>query len=236
MILQGKGGVGKSLISSLLAQYLDAKGTPARCIDTDPINATLSGFKGLNVQKLEIMKDDEIKTRNFDALIEIIRESKTPVIIDNGASSFIPLAHYLITNEISALLKKIGYELIIHTVIVGGQAFTDTCSGFAELITQFPTDTRFVVWLNPYWGPVEHAGRGFEQIKVYEENKSRLIGIIKLPTLKEETFGQDMANVLNARNTLQEALDSGTLPIVTLQRLQIIQRDIFQALDIAGVA
>ena len=34
--LQGKGGVGKSLIASILAQYLLKRGKPVRCVDTDP--------------------------------------------------------------------------------------------------------------------------------------------------------------------------------------------------------
>ena len=41
--LQGKGGVGKSLVASLLAQYFrDRKGMSVRCIDADPVNQTLA--------------------------------------------------------------------------------------------------------------------------------------------------------------------------------------------------
>ena len=47
MILQGKGGVGKSFISSTLAQHRIAKGKNPLCIDTDPVNATFFGFKKL---------------------------------------------------------------------------------------------------------------------------------------------------------------------------------------------
>ena len=36
LTLQGKGGVGKSLIAAILAQYLKGKGREVRCIDTDP--------------------------------------------------------------------------------------------------------------------------------------------------------------------------------------------------------
>ena len=43
--LQGKGGVGKSLVASLLAQHHLESGTPVVCIDTDPVNATLSGYR-----------------------------------------------------------------------------------------------------------------------------------------------------------------------------------------------
>ena len=60
MILQGKGGVGKSFISSTLAQHKVAKGGNPLCIDTDPVNATFYGFKKLNVKQINVMNNDEI--------------------------------------------------------------------------------------------------------------------------------------------------------------------------------
>jgi len=35
--LQGKGGVGKSLVASILAQYFNSRGKRIQCIDTDPV-------------------------------------------------------------------------------------------------------------------------------------------------------------------------------------------------------
>jgi adenylylsulfate kinase-like enzyme len=45
--LQGKGGVGKSLVASILALYLNRKALAVRCIDSDPVNKTLSQYKGV---------------------------------------------------------------------------------------------------------------------------------------------------------------------------------------------
>ena len=72
MILQGKGGVGKSLISAILAQHKAHKNQTPLCIDTDPVNATFHGFRSLNVRRLEIMDGDEINSRNFDQLVELL--------------------------------------------------------------------------------------------------------------------------------------------------------------------
>jgi CO dehydrogenase nickel-insertion accessory protein CooC1 len=47
MVLQGKGGVGKSFIAAMLAQYKARKGQIPLCIDTDPVNATFHGYKAL---------------------------------------------------------------------------------------------------------------------------------------------------------------------------------------------
>jgi adenylylsulfate kinase-like enzyme len=38
LVLQGKGGVGKSVVASWLAEFLIQRGGPVRCIDGDPVN------------------------------------------------------------------------------------------------------------------------------------------------------------------------------------------------------
>ena len=76
-VLQGKGGVGKSMSAAILAQYIGERGgEPSTNIDTDPVNATFQGYKALNVKRLQIMEADEINPRRFDTLIEMIAAAK----------------------------------------------------------------------------------------------------------------------------------------------------------------
>jgi anion-transporting ArsA/GET3 family ATPase len=236
IILQGKGGVGKSFIAAMIAQYKLSKGQKPICVDTDPVNATFCGYKKLNVKKLEILEGDEINSRHFDTLIEMIATSgDEDIIIDNGASSFVPLSHYLITNDVPELLRSMGHEIIIHTVITGGQALLDTVAGFANLVEQYPIEEKFIVLLNPYWGAIEDAGKGFEQLKIYITNKARVSAIIHIPDLKEETFGRDLSEMLQAKQTFEEAIDAVTNTIMMRQRLKIIQKQIFGQMDIAAI-
>lgn len=235
MVLQGKGGVGKSMIVALLAQYKASIGQSPLCIDTDPVNATFEGYKALNVRRLHIMDGEEINTRNFDALVEMIASAEGDVIIDNGASSFVPLSYYLISNEVPTLLQDMGHEFVVHTVVTGGQALLDTVSGFSQLTDQFPSQCLFVVWLNPYWGPIEHEGKSFEQLKAYTANKGRVSAIIQIPALKEETYGRDFAEMLQGRRTFDEALADSALTIMTRQRLKIVQKQLFARLQDAPV-
>ena len=234
IILQGKGGVGKSVIAATIAQYKASQGQTPLCIDTDPVNATFDGYKALKVKRLNIMDGDEINTRNFDALIEMISTSKSDVVIDNGASSFVPLSHYLISNQVPALLQEMGHELVVHTVVTGGQALLDTVNGFAQLIGQFPDTCLFVVWLNPYWGTIEYEGKDFEHMKAYTTNRARISAIIKIPPLKEETYGRDFSEMLQARKTFDEALADSSLTIMTRQRLKIVKTNLWAQLDNAS--
>lgn len=235
LVLQGKGGVGKSVIAALIAQYKAEKGQTPLCIDTDPVNATFEGYQSLNVKRLNILEEDEINTRNFDALVELIATSENDVIVDNGASSFVPLTHYLISNEVPALLQEMGHEMVVHTVIAGSQSLLDTVNGFSQLANQFPAESLFVVWLNPYWGPIELQGKKFEQMKAYVNNKDRVSAIIDMPKLKDETYGRDFADMLENRKTFTEALADEKITIMTRQRLKIVRGQIFGLLDNAAV-
>jgi hypothetical protein len=235
IILQGKGGVGKSFIAATLAQYKESKGQKPLCIDTDPINATFAGYKALDVKRLQIMEGDEINSRNFDTLVELVAKSKNDVVIDNGASSFVPLTHYLISNQVPDLLAGMGHEVVVHTVVTGGQALIDTMNGFSQLVSQFPEEALFVVWLNPYWGEIEHEGKSFEQSKAYLANKARVSAIVQIPSLKKETYGRDLSDMLQERLTFDEALAMESLTIMTRQRLKIVKGQIFGQLDNATI-
>jgi ATP-dependent Clp protease ATP-binding subunit ClpA len=38
LILQGKGGIGKTVVATWLAEFLMGRGQPVCCIDGDPVN------------------------------------------------------------------------------------------------------------------------------------------------------------------------------------------------------
>ena len=72
-----------------------------------------------------------------------------------------------------------GCELVIHTVVTGGQALEETIAGFSQLAGQFTEQVSFVVWLNPYFGPVERERTGFEQFEGIQRSKGSNFGDCK---------------------------------------------------------
>lgn len=234
MVLQGKGGVGKSMIAATLAQYKVDRGATLLCVDTDPVNSTFEGYKALKVRRLDIMEGDEINPRAFDILVEMIATTDGDVVIDNGASSFVPLSSYLIAHRVPAMLQDMGHDVVVHTVVTGGQAFKDTLMGLTQLAAQFPAECTFVVWLNPYWGPIEREGKEFERMKAYTDNKARVSAIVQIPTMKTETYGHDFSEMLRKRLTFAEALADPLLTIMARQRLKIVRGQLYEQLD--GVA
>jgi hypothetical protein len=59
--------------------------------------------------------------------------------------------------------------------------------------------------------------------------------IVTIPTLKEETFGRDLSEMLQDRLTFDEALSMESRTIMTRQRLKIVKGQLFGQLDSAAV-
>src|SRR5437016_2702083 len=70
LILQGKGGVGKSFVSSILAQYFRDKAKTVQCFDADPVNATLAQYTELNAEHVNVLKRGTINEKEFDRVVE----------------------------------------------------------------------------------------------------------------------------------------------------------------------
>ena len=229
--LQGKGGVGKSLVASLLAQYFrHRKGMAVRCIDTDPVNQTLSQYKELAAERLELLREGSVDQRAFDGLMESLLTEPGTFIVDNGASTFIPLWNYMLENNAMGLLKENGRHVYVHCVITGGQALADTLSGFARL-AQTSEGRNIVLWVNEYFGRVERDGRALHELPVYIEHAGKVFGSVVIPRRNQDTFGRDVEDVLLRKLTLQEAIESPGFPIMVRQRLKVVQRELFDQLD-----
>jgi hypothetical protein len=230
-ILQGKGGVGKSLVAALLCQYLKQHGLPLSAVDTDPVNATFTGYKELEVKRLNIMEGDDIDQRRFDKLMEIIfqQPENGHVVIDNGASSFVPLCSYLKENDALNLLRNEGHQILLHTIFTGGQAIGDTAAGIDVLATSFP-DTPLVIWLNRYFGDVVTDGKKFEEFNIYRDHHSQFHAVIEIPHRKQSTFGKDLEELYAKRCTFETAINS-CLPIMTRQRLKTFWNDACAVID-----
>ncbi|AWK88635.1 conjugal transfer protein TraL [Azospirillum thermophilum] len=227
MTLQGKGGVGKSMVSSFLAQYLSSTGRPVTCIDTDPVNDTLSGYAALNARRLDLLQGNQINTRRFDEMMELLMSSDTSVVVDNGAASFLPLTSYMLENGVADLLAASGRQLVVHTVVTGGQAIMDTLTGFDQLARQLPDTAQMVVWLNEYFGDISAEGKSFEAMKAYQANRHRVKGLVRIKRYTSETFGKDMEMMLDRKFTFDEAVSSPDFGLMAKQRLTMMKRDIF---------
>jgi len=230
--LQGKGGVGKSLVASVLAQYFRENGRDVRCVDTDPVNGTLTQYIALGADRMSLRDEhNHIDQRSFDTLMErFLTEDGATFVVDNGASTFLPLWHYLLENNALDYLRQQDRRVYVHTVITGGQALIDTLNGFNEL-AQTTQERNIVVWVNEYFGRVEADGKKFSEMAAYRENAEKVCGAVLFIKRNQDTFGRDVEDMISAKLTFQEAISTARLPIMAKQRLKLVQRDLFDQLD-----
>jgi hypothetical protein len=231
LVLQGKGGVGKSLVASILAQYFRRRnGRPVHCVDTDPVNRTLAQYQALGAEPLDLLHDGVVDQRAFDGLMERLLTEDGTFVVDSGAATFIPLWSYILENQVASVLRDAGRVLTVHCVVTGGQALLDTLNGFAQL-AETASERSIVLWVNEYFGRVEHDGRVLSELPVYEDNAARLLGSVAIPKRNRDTFGRDLEDLLRQKLTFREGLDSTAFPLMARQRLRVMERELFEQLD-----
>ncbi len=238
LVIQGKGGVGKSLLAFYLAQYIKEKTGKCLVFDTDPLNPTLSRTTSLDATILRILAEDNItilKTA-FDQMIEACVSMDSDAVIDIGTSSFISMLEYCDLNGIYELWQEMGHSCILHSIITG-KDFAETCRLFGVVMekTGRLDSISSIVWLNPYAGPVEMDGRGFERASVYRENESHIRAVLPMPAFTSDMFKPDFLAMMNSNRTFDEMLADSNVPIMTRQRIRMMKREVFDVMDRAGI-
>lgn len=229
IVLQGKGGVGKSFLSSMLAQYfLDFKKIKLNCADTDPVNNSFASIKRLGAAPIEILRDGAIIQSKFDSIFEtVINENKTTFVIDNGASTFVPMMKYIRDNDVISLFDSLNRPIFIHTVIVGGQSQIDTLQGLMSLyeLLNKANNVKLVIWLNEFQGVVEIPK---DYIKLVGDKTQAFINI---KNRSSDAFNDDLEKMTKARLTVEEVMKSAEFGLMSKNRLKKVFSDVYEQLE-----
>ncbi len=232
-VAQGKGGVGKSFIAALLAQYLihHYGAADVHCFDTDPVNPTFSRMKELKPAVVNILtKHNNIDTREFDELVEALVATDGIGVIDNGAATFIPLMSYMNEGGIVDLLRDNSVRVVMHVPLNGGQALDDCIAGLVQTLAS--SDAEVVVWLNDFKGEIQEGSKPFTGFKVYQSNKDRIIGVVHIPNRAPDTFGKDIAVMTENNLTFNQAAERADLfKLAARSRLNRVKNEIYAQLE-----
>lgn len=237
-ILQGKGGVGKTTVSTFITQYLkDHLKQDYLAIDTDQVNASFAKFKALNVETINVMQDNIITDTGWENLTyKLINTDKSNIIIDNGASSFVPLLNYAYENNIFDVLTADENDYIgnvfIHIVIAGGEGLSHTLAGLNMICEKFNQDkVQIVVWINNFLGKVETEERKITDYTEYKNNESKILGVVRIPTYKGDLFKVDLSNMLTNHKTFEEMKNDTSVFIMSRSRYVRMQKEMFEELN-----
>lgn len=234
-VLQGKGGVGKSFASSILAQYfIDYKKKNNVVVaDTDPVNTTTAKIKRLNADIIKIIENNNVVQSRFDSMFESILEGgDLDFVIDNGASTFLPLLQYFHDNQVMEMFNEIKQDVYIHTIIVGGQAQADTIEGFESLVNLVKgSKAKIIVWINEFQGEPILSGKHIYETNFFELNKDVVAGAVLIKDRKSDAFDTDVKKLTSNSMTLIEALDSDDFGLMAKSRLKRVFNDVYTQLD-----
>jgi len=230
-ILQGKGGIGNSVVASWLAEFLIERGQPVRCIDGDPVNRSLSQHKAFPVEKLDLVNQDGVLQRTrYDAIVERFASDNAVFVVDNGATVFLPLWTYIVETDMFSVLRQAGRQVYVHVPISGGEMLNDTLLGFKTLAESAP-ERNLVLWVNEYFGQVARDGKTFNQMQVYLDNQDKVLTSVGIPRRSADTYGETVRTMREKKLTFAEAIASPEFMLVQKSRLHIVRRELFEQLE-----
>lgn len=200
--LCGKGGVGKTLVASLIAQYLSSKEKPMAFITAHSI--------GIG--------------ENYDPIFNRIIEEDKNFVVDPSSISALQLRQYVIDCDLVNLLPQFGKRAVMHAVISDDSR---THINLASLIKEMPESAPIIIWLNEFCGRIE----GFEETEIYLNNRERIHGIIRIENRSPCVPNPDLTKMLSANLTFDEAEASPLFGIMEKSRLTQIKKNIYRQLE-----
>lgn len=230
-VMQSKGGAGKSVCSSILAQYLnDRTEGNLSLIDTDPSNKTLGSYESLNVTMVDVIGKNKIVDQSkFDGFINDFVESNNTMVVDTGSGDFLAINNYIHDNGIPEIFVDMGKQLIIHCPINYGQASFETIKCLTKLIENYPT-VPIIVWENEYFGRAE---KELTETKLIKSHKN-IIGVVKIAKKNSDTDEQDFSRMLENAMTFKDVKDTSDKSLfgfIEKTRIDRIRKEIYAQLD-----
>ncbi len=172
-----KGGVGKSVVARLLAQYWIDQGVPWQGFDTDRSHGALLRYYADYAESL-----DPADVTQLDRLVEIALESERRVLVDLAAQTDGLVYAWIEGGGVIDLAAEVGLELRFWHVMDDGK---DSVDLLMRLLDHYNDNASFVIVLN--------HGRGsdfsmFHESAAAERVRRGEIPVIELRGLHRQTM------------------------------------------------
>lgn len=213
-----KGGVGKSVLARLLAQYHIDKGLPFNAFDSDRSHGALLRFYG-DFSRPLVLED----FASADQLMEAALETDRDILVDLAAQTSQPLHRWIEQNDLLAMALEMQIPVVFWHVLDDG---ADGIALLDALFDRYGSAAAYVV--------VKNYGRG-KDFSAYEAStaQARAMGLgavaFDLPDLHAAT----MRKIDHASTSLWAAAQSGMsgLGLMDRQRVRVWSNRIYQQFD-----
>lgn len=236
--LGDKGGIGKSFIAALMAQYItdNVEGAKLICLDMDMKNATFSRYETLGAELIDVRTDGDIDRSKFDLLINriVTADEDATIIADVGGNVYVPMTDYMRVNEVYEMIMNQDTEIILHVPIVGGGDLFPTLQTLDEIMGDTPDDVMVAVWINQKNGKVEYQGKMFEESDRYLDYRKRIVSVTYIPFWRPD-MQINVAAMLEDSITFDQAVRMDTFDLMSKQRLTMAKRYLYASIQKSGV-
>jgi hypothetical protein len=216
-----KGGVGKSLMSRVLAQHFIDKETPFTAYDTDKSHGALLRFYS-DYSSLVVLDRYEA----LDRLVEAVAQSRQPAVVDLAAQSYSILAGWIDDSGVLEVVHDMGISLTYWHVMDAGR---DSVDLLQKLLDQFGSRLPLVVVLN------EVRGTEFDILKESGQlARAESLGasVIRLHKLSDTTMQKiDQFNTSFWAASQSTAGSSAGLALFERQRVKVWLNKAYQQLE-----
>ncbi len=233
-VMSSKGGIGKSLVAALLAQYLRENDSSVVCANTDPKMKTFSKFKSLKVADVEIFENGKIQQSKFDPLFEHMHQNTFNYVVDTGGSTFIDLTKYFEDNNVLKDLNDAGKNVFIHCPIVGGATALDSIDGFQDVLKIKDKCFKIIVWENEYTDLVKSEGNFIVESDLFVDaiKSGKVSGVVKIKYRKDsDTFMEDVLKMTAQFMTFDDVSKSTDFKMMSKKRINTVKEDLYTELD-----
>lgn len=200
IVVSGKGGVGKTLLSLAIADLYDLAGLPLDIVQLDD-QQRLSRSLGRNVTSIDIAilkkarKDPSALTRAFEPmfrLVEAMRFSGRSLLVDVGATQQHALYDYALLTELSTDLVEFGITgRVMVPAVIDPESLRQAGQQLRRTADVFPALERVVV-LNERDGLFDSLPLESQASEIYTREIVAQFGqvaAIKMPRIEADSWG-----------------------------------------------
>jgi hypothetical protein len=220
-----KGGVGKSLVARIVAQYLIDKELPFLGFDTDRSHGALMRFYAGYASPVLV--------DNYEALDTIVEaavdEPERRILVDLAAQTHDPLVRWMDDAGVINLADELGLGLHYWHVMDSGK---DSVDLLKRLLDRFGTGLRYVLVRNQVRGNdfsvLEQSG---------EQTRALALGakVVSIKRLHEGVINKIDSGSSSFWKAKSSDRDEGGLGLMDRQRVKMWLRDAYREMDEVGI-
>lgn len=221
-----KGGVGKSLVARVLAQYFIDSNIPFLGFDTDRSHGALMRFYSGYASPVVVDRAEA-----FDAIIEAaVTQPDRRVLVDLAAQTHEPLSKWMDEGGVFDLAAEGGFTIYYWHVMDAGK---DSVDLLAKLLDRFGDRVRYILVLNQLRGDDFSIFKKSAVETQAQALGARVISIRRLNEGAIQKIDATSSSFWAAKNT--SGTEHAGLGMMDRQRVKTWLRSAYQEIESLGV-